>query len=1241
MSFYKLRKIDTTSTPSRSHSSSPVQQQSQSIVGGGGGDLYCESPDSLFPPHQQIPRSRRRETSPSTTTTTTTSSTVIGMSQSQQQQQQQLLQQTRRKGGGGGGGSEIPFIGGGFSSYSRPLLTKRGSNSQSSSTITGYLSGGGGGRRRKCTKLIGILCGILLVYWVAKSYLMNSHEPSRKKLTEKWWEIPEEQLDPEDLSALLPKPTIISRPLPTKPPPPLSSSSSSGLTLSEILKLPSTFSPSSTNYTALIHLTSSSQLLPSHLEPILSSLTSQSPLSPSSIILLCPSGMEPPTSIFKSFGSIVSILNYDTTISSSISTNSKSSSPLLTISNSILQGRIKTEYLFIIDGHFPSSSIQRMGKDYVKILLHSFGTKEFGTSLLSSGGLSLSSSSSSSSFGGRGDECIYPSHDSSKGGVGVGISEKISIPSTPFLLPTSWLLPQRSSSSSPDDDREISMIHSSSTIFQGIPKLNQLTNIGIELSLSFSLWLKNGIPCYALPIPLTITTEEEEEQGMKGGNLDGWVCEKLKRNLLLNHSEEEEEEEGVISEHFRSSLESIVRNGFKESKRAGDGLRKIKGDKRKGGIISSSSGGGGRGISLNALERAREMKKGSLVLLLSGKEDLDSVKKLACRFGATTGEEEVEEEELEDREDRELRIVVADWDEDRDKVWDDGEDELCHLEIIPLLPSSSTSTTTPTTTTSETSISLPLIDILDSGKLDPAPGVVIYLTDGSRSREFEEVLKWIGGIFGVKKGGDRLSRLRMEKESVASGDGSSKGRMTVIGIESEELKRAEWIGALPIEALRHWHTPRIDISVITNDRPVSLHRLLVSLRSAHYFGDDVSLSLNLEQTADRLTHRLVDDFRWSQGPLQLRHRILQGGLMPAIVESWYPTSNDTYGVLLEDDVEVSPLFYGWLKFTILKYRYTLSGRLSSSRLFGISLYQQKNIELKPEGRQPFDAHKLFDSLQIKPNSIPYLSQIPCSWGAAYFPEHWKEFHSYLSLRLSELALPISEPIVPQIRSNRWPKSWKKYFIELVYLRGYTMLYPNYPNFESLSTNHLEKGTHVKTSQVEEKKKVLFEVPLLGLESSLVDSLPDQGKLPDWNSLPVLDLWGSLSSKEELLERGWQTTRQIGSCKTLPDLVVDHPRLKYDARELLCKKDFSQELGERIVKAVPLPRRDEGPRVENRLESESGKVIMGARLDDGDQVEKREEKERVRREESSQSRKEVSLFPSSAVENTKKEVEVVN
>lgn len=272
--------------------------------------------------------------------------------------------------------------------------------------------------------------------------------------------------------------------------------------------------------------------------------------------------------------------------------------------------------------------------------------------------------------------------------------------------------------------------------------------------------------------------------------------------------------------------------------------------------------------------------------------------------------------------------------------------------------------------------------------------------------------------------------------------------------------------------------------------------------------------------------------------------------MPAIVESWFPASNHSYGVFLEDDIEVSPLFYAWAKFAILKYRYSPRSEKEDNgeRLFGVSLYQQKNIELRPEGRRPFDAHQLFTTFDLPPTQ-PYLSQIPCSWGAVYFPEVWKEFHSYLALRLSETSLPISESVVPAIRSNNWPRSWKKYFIELVYLRGYVMLYPNYGNFESFATNHLEMGEHIHVSEVDRKRKDQFEVPLMPLERSraLLEGLPES-ELPEWSNLPVVDLWGSVTGEKEIWERGAKRIMELDSCSG--NIRVGR-RVSFDAGELMC------------------------------------------------------------------------------------------
>ncbi|KAL4266854.1 Glycosyltransferase 2 [Pleurotus pulmonarius] len=367
---------------------------------------------------------------------------------------------------------------------------------------------------------------------------------------------------------------------------------------------------------------------------------------------------------------------------------------------------------------------------------------------------------------------------------------------------------------------------------------------------------------------------------------------------------------------------------------------------------------------------------------------------------------------------------------------------------------------------------------------------------------------------------------------------------THIQLPREDLIYTSWIASLSFLELKNWHRPQVDVSVITKDRPKSLLRLITSLANARFFGDTLSLRFNIDQSLDYETQHLVDHYTWPHGPVFVHHRVKSGGLLPSVVESWYPSSNDSYGLLLEDDVELSPLFYAWVKMTVLRYRYG-DKRNRSPQLFGISLYQPKNIELRPQGRQPFDARKFFSRYGHPHPSIPYLSQIPCSWGALYFPEHWREFHSYLSARLAEVYINLERNIVPNVRSNRWKKSWKKFFIELVYLRGYVMLYPNFEDFLSLSTNHVEVGSHVKARTRE--KLELFLLPLMPLSAGRPNGelLKLPGKtLPAWSTLPVLNLTGAITTLDDILEDGLERRNEITVCP-LP------PTTPYDARDLMC------------------------------------------------------------------------------------------
>ena len=112
-----------------------------------------------------------------------------------------------------------------------------------------------------------------------------------------------------------------------------------------------------------------------------------------------------------------------------------------------------------------------------------------------------------------------------------------------------------------------------------------------------------------------------------------------------------------------------------------------------------------------------------------------------------------------------------------------------------------------------------------------------------------------------------------------------------------------------------------------------------------------------------------------------------------------------------------------------------------------------------------------------------------------------------------------------------------------------MVYPNYDNFVSLSTNHLEIGSHVKDNSRGSyvQKREMFRVPLMDLEGTtrLVD-LP-QGTLPVFDDLPVLDLFGQLSSLETLIQLGQaRLSEMVTTCGHLSE---NH--IRPDFRGFLC------------------------------------------------------------------------------------------
>ena len=147
-----------------------------------------------------------------------------------------------------------------------------------------------------------------------------------------------------------------------------------------------------------------------------------------------------------------------------------------------------------------------------------------------------------------------------------------------------------------------------------------------------------------------------------------------------------------------------------------------------------------------------------------------------------------------------------------------------------------------------------------------------------------------------------------------------------------------------------------------------------------------------------------------------------------------------------------------------------------------------------------------------------------------------------------------------------------------------MVYPNFKEFRSLSTNHLETGSHVKRTPraIYDKKRALLTLPLMPLPNANLTTAPSmdlttedgletlqeledvwrmieplqtglldlpEGRLPSWSEMPVLDLHGEFTSEGEIKDRGQARRAELLGCST-PSSDLGHGPT-HDAKALLC------------------------------------------------------------------------------------------
>ncbi|KAA8652517.1 uncharacterized protein ATNIH1004_001421 [Aspergillus tanneri] len=267
-----------------------------------------------------------------------------------------------------------------------------------------------------------------------------------------------------------------------------------------------------------------------------------------------------------------------------------------------------------------------------------------------------------------------------------------------------------------------------------------------------------------------------------------------------------------------------------------------------------------------------------------------------------------------------------------------------------------------------------------------------------------------------------------------------------------------------LSSLEAWNDIHIEVLLqVPPKSSGSVIRLIRSLEEADYLGSIPSLSIELPRQVDPQLLRFLQEIKWppqSSSKVTLRRYIQPHPMNSAeaslkTIEAFYPRDpNMSHVLMLAPQTELSPSFYHYLKYTILRYKYSKFTEREPLRLFGISLELPSTF---PNNEEPFTPPHSDTSI-VAHNEEPlplFLWQAPNSNATLYFGDKWVELHSFLSNRLAvQEAVPLPSP-QEKTFSRRYP-AVMEYILELMRTKGYYLLYPGFLGRESaLATVHSE------------------------------------------------------------------------------------------------------------------------------------------------------------------------------------------
>lgn len=410
---------------------------------------------------------------------------------------------------------------------------------------------------------------------------------------------------------------------------------------------------------------------------------------------------------------------------------------------------------------------------------------------------------------------------------------------------------------------------------------------------------------------------------------------------------------------------------------------------------------------------------------------------------------------------------------------------------------------------------------------------------------------------------------------------------TVIELPRNSEQNMMWLTLLNSASLSVWN--KVSVSIVIHAQPSasgSLIRLLNSLGKADFFSSiPPRLTIELPHDTDEPTRRYLQTFQWpprsnqqAGNLLMLHRRIPQHGLTSEensirLLESFWPAHPSNYHVLvLSPQVELSPLFFHYLKYTMLEYRYSTTKAFLNPNILGISLDLPFTYFNGTQFVPPL-MNETVGQTVIAKGVTPFLWQAPNSNAALYFGDKWVELHDFVAnILTSHHRLPTPTTLNEKITGKAYP-SWLEHIVKLAQARGYWTIYPNFENQDALATVHTDlyqppeefleevnaKSTdldeltadpaqhHLSAPEIHESK--LLTTPLLNI-------LPFKGKLPNIMDLPMVTWNGHrLRDAADMVPISLQYSkvfaREVGGCG---ENSVSKIRTAMSAADLFCLGD---------------------------------------------------------------------------------------